>query len=299
MPAICACPSLDVAGRLAVPLDTEIRAGREASNALRSGVNRLRAARSSWVRPPFLSLRISCRIKREICVRSLGEALARRARSRAVLARTSTPDSMRSRSRSYRRGSRSNLVRGDPRFEVDPSPDDDELLPEVGLDREPPPDDVPPAPESLDPERPPVIELVAESSRDDPESPPPSDVPPVTLPVVSFTVPAMVSAVSSTVPVTPSVASPTLFVRSEACPELSVSAGSSWTPATALPDSPPKTSETSRMRTAADVILRKAYPESVALNRPKVVKPMRPRGRYQAQCFARHCRIATRGRTWR
>jgi hypothetical protein len=149
---------------------------------------------------------------------------------------------MRSRSRSYWRGSRSNLVRGDPRFEADPSPDD-ELLPEVGLDPEPPseldpeppPEDVPPAPEPLDPERAPVIEPVAESSEDDPEAPPEA-VPPVTLPVASFTVPAMFSAASLAVPVTPSVASPTLFVRSEACPvgevavetaELSVSTGSS------------------------------------------------------------------------
>jgi hypothetical protein len=188
---------------------------------------------------------------------------------------------MRSRSRSYWRGSRSNLVRGDPRFEADPSPDDDELLPEVGLDPEPPPEDVPPAPESLDPERAPVIEPVAESSGDDPEPPPPTEaVPPVTLPVASFTVPATFSAVSLTVPVAPSATSPTLFVRSEACPvgdaavetaELSVSAGSSWTPATALPDSPPKTSdEKSRMRIAANVILTRRYPQSVALNRPKV-----------------------------
>ena len=143
---------------------------------------------------------------------------------------------MRSRSRSYWRGSRSNLVRGDPRFEADPSPDD-ELLPEVGLDPEPPLEDVPAAPESLDPERAPVIEPVAESSGDDPEPPPPPEaVPPVTLPVASFTVPATSSTASLTEPVTPSAASPTLFVRSEACPvgdaavetaELSVSAGSS------------------------------------------------------------------------
>jgi hypothetical protein len=128
-------------------------------------------------------------------------------------------------------------VRGDPRFEADPSPDVDELLPEVGLDPEPPPEDVPAAAESLDPERAPVIESVAESSRDDPEPLPPSEVvPPVTLPVESFTVPATSSAASLAVPVTPSAASPTLFVRSEACPvgdaavetaELSVSAGSS------------------------------------------------------------------------
>jgi hypothetical protein len=220
-----------------VSLGGEIPAGgREASSALRSGVNRLRAARSWWVRPPFLSLRISCRIKREICVRRLGEAVARRARSRALLARTSTPDSMRSRSRSYWRGSRSNLVRRDPRFEA-VSPDDDELLPEFGLDPEPPPEDVAPAPEPLDPERAPVIEPVTESSGDDPEPPPPpEDVPPVTLPVASFTVPATFSAALLTVPVTPSAASPTLFVRSEACPvgeaavetaELSVSTGSS------------------------------------------------------------------------
>jgi hypothetical protein len=177
---------------------------------------------------------------------------------------------MRSRSRSYWRGRRSNLVRGDPRFEADPSPDDEELLLEVEFDPEPPLEEVPPAAESLDPERAPVIESVAESSRDDPEPLPPSEVvPPVTLPVVSFTVPATSSAASLTVPVTPSAASPTLFVRSEACPELSVSAGSSWTPATALPDSPPKTSETSRMRIAADVILVRRYPRSVALNRPK------------------------------
>ena len=195
---------------------------------------------------------------------------------------------MRSSSCSYRRGSRSNLVRGDPRFEADPSPDDDELLPEVGLDPEPPPEldpapppeDVPPAPESLDPERAPVIEPVAESSRDEPP-PPPEAVPPLTLPVASVTVPAA----SLTVPVTPSAASPTLFVRSEACPvgdvavetaELSVSPESSSTPATALPDSPPKTSEAkNRMRIAADVILTKRYPRSVALNGPKVVA-MRP-----------------------
>jgi hypothetical protein len=122
-----------------------------------------------------------------------------------------------------------------------------------------------------------VIESVAESSGDDPEPPP--EVPPLTLPVASFTVPATFSAASLTVPVTPSATSPTLFVRSEACPlgdaavetaELSVSAGSSWTPATALPDSPPKTSEAkSRMRIAADVILTRRYPQSVALNRRK------------------------------
>ena len=108
-----------------------------------------------------------------------------------LLARTSTPDSMRSRSRSYRRGSRSNLVRGDPRFEADPSPDDDELLPEVGLDPEPPPEDVPPAAESLDPERAPLIEPVAESSRGDPEPPPPPPPPPppLTLPVAPLTLP--------------------------------------------------------------------------------------------------------------
>jgi hypothetical protein len=281
MPAICERPSLEVAGRLAAPLGSEISAGgREASSALRSGVNRLTAARSRWVRPPLRSLRISCRIKRKICVRRLGEAVARRARSRALLARTSTPDSMRSRSRSYWRGRRSNLVRGDPRFEADPSPDDEELLLEVEFDPEPPPEEVPPAPESLDPERSPVIELVAESSRDDPEPPPPPEaVPPVTLPVASFTVPTTFSAASSTVPVTPSAVSPTLFVRSAACPvgdvavetaELSESAGSSWTPATALPDSPPKTSRTkSRMRIAADVTLVRRYPQSVALNRPE------------------------------
>jgi len=130
-------------------------------------------------------------------------------------------------------------VRGDPRFEADPSPDDDELLPELGLDPEPPPEDVSPAPEPLDPERTAVIEPVAESSGDDPEPPPPPPpeaVPPVTLPVAPFTVPATFSTVSLTVPVTPSAASPTLFVRSEACPvgeaavetaELSVSTGSS------------------------------------------------------------------------
>jgi hypothetical protein len=201
---------------------------------------------------------------------------------------------MRSRRRSYWRGSRSNLVRGDPRFEADPSPEDDELLPEVGLDPEPPPEDVPPAPESLDPDWATVIEPVAESSRDDPEPPPPSEVvPPVRLPVASFTVPATFSAASLTVPVTPSAASPMLFVRSEACPvgdasvdtaELSVSRGSSWVPATALPDSPPKTSEAkSRMRIAADVTLVRRYPQSVALKRPKVVKPKRPRERNQPQ----------------
>ena len=206
MPAICDRPSLEVAGRLAAPLGSEISAGgREASSALRSGVNRLTAARSRWVRPPLRSLRISCRIKRKICVRRLGEAVARRARSRALLARTSTPDSMRSRSRSYWRGRRSNLVRGDPRFEADPSPDDEELLLEVEFDPEPPLEEVPPAPESLDPERAPVIESVAESSRDDPEPLPPSEVvPPVTLPVASFTVPTTFSAASLTVPVTPS-----------------------------------------------------------------------------------------------
>jgi len=207
---------------------------------------------------------------------------------------------MRSRSRSYWRGSRSNLVRCDPRFEPDPSPDDDELLPDVGLDPEPPPEDVPPAPESLDPERAPVIEPVTESSGDDPEPPPPPEaVPPVTLPVASFTVPATSSTASLTEPVTPSAASPALFVRSEAlfvrseaCPvgdaavetaEPSVSAGSSWTPATALPDNPPKTSEAkSRMRVAADVILTKQYPRSVVLNRPKGVA-YEPRNRYQAR----------------
>jgi hypothetical protein len=190
-------------------------------------------------------------------------------------------------------------VRGDPRFEADPSPDD-ELLPEVGLDPEPPLEDVPAAPEPLDPERAPVIEPVAESSGDDPEPPPPPEaVPPVTLPVASFTVPATSSTASLTEPVTPSAASPTLFVRSEAlfvrseaCPvedaavetaELIVSAGSSWTPAPALPDNPPKISEAkSRMRVAADVILTKQYPRSVPLNRPKVVA-MGPRNRYQAR----------------
>jgi hypothetical protein len=215
---------------------------------------------------------------------------------------------MRSRSRSYRRGSRSNLVRGDPRFEADPSPDDDELLPELAPDPEPPPEDVPPAPESLDPEGAPVIEPVAESSRDDPEPPPPPPpeavppltlpvapltlpvapltlpVAPLTLPVALVTVPATFSAASLTVPVTPAAASPTLFVRSEACPvgdvavetaELSVSPGSSWPPAAALPDSPPKTSEaTKRMRIAAEVILVGRYPPSLALNRPKAVIPM-------------------------
>ena len=196
---------------------------------------------------------------------------------------------MRSRSRSYWRGSRSNLVRGDPRFEADPSAD--ELLPDFGLDPEPPPEDVPPAPEPLDPERAAVIEPVAESSGDDPEPPPPPPpppeaVPPVTLPVASFTVPATSSTALLTEPVTPSAASPTLFVRSEAlfvrseaCPvgdaavetaELSVSTGSSWTPAPALPDSPPKTSEAkSRMGIAADFILTRRYPQSVALNRRK------------------------------
>src|SRR4029079_16991169 len=131
-----------------------------------------------------------------------------------------------------------------------------------------PPEDVSPAPEPLDPERTAVIEPVAESSGDDPEPlppPPPEAVPPVTLPVAPFTVPATFSTVSLTVPVTPSAASPTLFVRSEACPvgeaavetaELSVSTGSSGTPATALPESPPKTSEAkSRMGIAADFIL--------------------------------------------
>jgi hypothetical protein len=188
-----------------------------------------------------------------------------------MLDRTSTPDSMRSRSRSYRRGSRSNFVRGEPRFEVDPGPDDDELLLEVEFDPEPPPEEVPPAPEPLDPERAAVIEPVAESSRDDPEPPlPPEVVPSVTLPVESFTVPVRSPAASLTVPVTPSAASPALFARSEACPvgevavetaEVSVSAGSSWTPAAALPDSPPKTSVTkSRMRVAADVILVTRYP---------------------------------------
>jgi len=128
-------------------------------------------------------------------------------------------------------------VRCDPRFEADLSPADDELLPVFGLDPEPPPEDVAPAPEPLDPERAPVIEPVTESSGDDPEPPPPpEDVPPVTLPVASFTVPATFSAALLTVPVTPSAASPTLFVRSEACPvgeaavetaELSVSTGSS------------------------------------------------------------------------
>src|SRR4051794_30836728 len=207
---------------------------------------------------------------------------------------------MRSRSRSYRRGSRSNLVRGDLRFEADPSPDDDELLPELGPDPGPPPEDVPPAPESLDPEGAPVIEPVAESSRDDPEPPPPPPPPPppltlpvapltlpvapLTLPVALVTVPATFSAASLTVPVTPAAASPTLFVRSEACPvgdvavetaELSVSPGSSWPPAAALPDSPPKTSEaTKRMRIAAEVILLGRYPPSLALNRPKAVIPM-------------------------
>src|SRR4051794_25424529 len=96
---------------------------------------------------------------------------------------------MRSRSRSYRRGSRSNLVRGDLRFEADPSPDDDELLPELGPNPEPPPEDVPPAPESLDPEGAPVIEPVAESSRDDPEPPPPPPPPSLTLPVAPLTLP--------------------------------------------------------------------------------------------------------------
>jgi hypothetical protein len=178
-------------------------------------------------------------------------------------------------------------VRGDPRFEADPSPDDDELLPELAPDPEPPPEDVPPAPESLDPEGAPVIEPVAESSRDDPEPPPPPPpeaVPPLTLPVALVTVPATFSAASLTVPVTPSAASPTLFVRSEACPvgdvavetaELSVSPGSSWPPAAALPDSPPKTSEaTKRMRIAAEVILVGRYPPSLALNRPKAVISM-------------------------
>ena len=162
----------------------------------------------------------------------------------------------------------------------------DELLPDFGLDPEPPPEDVPPAPEPLDPERAAVIEPVAESSGDDPEPPPPPPpppeaVPPVTLPVASFTVPATSSTASLTEPVTPSAASPTLFVwvRSEACPvgdaavetaELSVSTGSSWTPATALPESPPKTSEAkSRMGIAADFILTRRYPQSVALNRRK------------------------------
>ena len=150
---------------------------------------------------------------------------------------------------------------GEPRFEDGPGPDGDELLPEVEFDPEAPPDEVPPVPEPLDPERTLLIEPVAESN---------ADVPPGSLPVASFTVPARSPAASLTVPVTSPAASPTPFVRLDACPvkdvavgtaEPSVSAGSSSTPARALPGSAPKESATkTRMRIAADVILIERYP---------------------------------------
>ena len=191
---------------------------------------------------------------------------------------------MRSRSASGPwRGSRSNRVRCDPRFEADPSlPTMTNSCPRSASILSLPLEDVPPAPESLDPGEDTGDRARDQSSGDDPEPPPPPPpppeaVPPVTLPAASFTVPATSSTASLTEPVTPSAASPTLFVRSEAlfvrseaCPvgdaavetaELSVSAGSSWTRAPALPDNPPKTSEAkSRMRVAADVILTKQYP---------------------------------------
>jgi hypothetical protein len=161
-------------------------------------------------------------------------------------------------------------VRGDPRFEAEADclDDVDVVSPDPPLDMDVllPDDEVESAPDDVEPDR----TLVTDPVVAEPE---------LTLPVASFTLPVTASVVSSTASVTSSVASSTLPMASVISPvwvvavetvEFSVSAGSSWIPAAALPDSPPKTSETkSRMRIAADAILRWGYPRSVRLNRPE------------------------------
>jgi hypothetical protein len=159
-------------------------------------------------------------------------------------------------------------VRGDPRFEAEADcfDDVDVVSPDPPLDMDVllPDDEVESAPDDVEPDRTLVTDSVAE--------------PELTLPVASFTLPVTASVVSFTAPVKSSVASTPLPMASVISPvwvvavetvEFSVSAGSSWIPAAALPDSPPKTSETkSRMR-AADAILRWGYPRSVGLNWPE------------------------------
>jgi hypothetical protein len=153
-------------------------------------------------------------------------------------------------------------VRGDPRFEAEADclDDVDVVSPDPPLDTDVllPDDEVESAPDDVEPDRTLVTDSVTDSVVAEPE---------LTLPVASFTLPVTASVVSSTLPMA-SVISPVWVVAVETV-EFSVSAGSSSIPAAALPDSPPKTSETkSRMR-AADVILRWGYPRSVGLNRPE------------------------------
>jgi hypothetical protein len=158
-------------------------------------------------------------------------------------------------------------VRGDPRFEAEADclDDVDVVSPDPPLDPDVllPDDEVESAPDDVEPDRTLVTDSVAE--------------PELTLPVASFTLPVTASVVSSTASVKSSVAS-TLPMASVISPvwvvavetvEVSVSAGSSWIPAAALPDSPPKTSETKRRMRAADAILKWGYPRSVGLNRPE------------------------------
>jgi hypothetical protein len=165
-------------------------------------------------------------------------------------------------------------VRGDLRFEAEADclDDGDVVSPDPPLDPDVllPDDEVESAPEDVEPDRTLVTDSVTDSVVAEPE---------LTLPVASFTLPVTASVVSFTAPVKSSVASTPLPMASVISPvwvvtvgtvEFSVSAGSSWIPAAALPDSPPKTSETkSRMRIAADAILRWGYPRSVGLNRPE------------------------------
>ena len=168
-------------------------------------------------------------------------------------------------------------MRGDPRFEAEADclDDGDVVSPDPPLDPDVllPDDEVESAPDDVEPDR----TLVTDPVVAEPELTLP--VASLTLPVASFTLPVTASVVSSTASVTSSVASSTLPMASVISPvwvvtvdsvEFSVSAGSSWIPAPALPDSPPKTSETkSRIRIAADAILRWGYPRSVGLNRPE------------------------------